>query len=74
MNLANEKWLGQRIPPTKNCKRKKEEISDIHFHDIQMPGSIIQQIVTPVGRFEQIFDDDDDDDDYDDDDDAIAFK
>ena len=36
-----------------------------------MPGSIIQQNVTPVGLFEQISDDDDDDDD---DDDAIAFK
>ena len=33
-----------------------------------MPGSIIQQNVTPVGLFEQISDDDDDDDD------AIAFK
>ena len=32
-----------------------------------MPGSIIQQNVTPVGLFEQISDDDDDDD-------AIAFK
>ena len=63
-------WDSEYLQRKTNYKRKKEEISDIHFHDIQMPGSIIQQNVTPVGLFEQISDDDDDDDD----DDAIAFK
>ena len=57
MNLANEKWLSQKIPPKQNCNWKKEDISDTHFDDIQMAMPIIQQNVTHVGLFEQFFDD-----------------
>ena len=58
MNLVNEKWLSQQIPPKKNCNWKKEEILDTQFDDVQMSVPIIQQNVAPVGLFEQFFDDD----------------
>ena len=56
MNLSNEQWLSQQIPPKKSYNQKKEEILHIHFDDIQMPVPIVQQNVTPI--FEQFFDDD----------------
>ena len=58
ISCVNEKWLLQQIPPKKICIWKREEFSETHFDELQMPVLIIQQNVTPVGLFEQFFDDD----------------
>ena len=58
INFGNETWLSPQILPKKNCNGKKEEVSDTHFLNIQMPVPVVQQNVTPVGLFEQFFDGD----------------